>query len=139
MMLRAAVAGFLGVMTLANVAMAEPVVCPDANLIKAAGFSDIEEAWEHYYGAYRMDEYNTNHQWFFVLVGIKAKSKEIALEKANKMLPRLSGHPSPEQDGATWTCKYNGYNKNYLAAASTVIPGSISPASMIRRIATSSY
>lgn len=138
MMLKSVTLGFCAVMALADVALAVPVICPDANLIKATGFADAGEAWEHIYNAYNQSTYNTNHEWMFVLGGIQAPTKERALEKANKMLPRLSGSPLPERDGAEWTCNYSGFNKNYLAVAVTYERNPLVSASMMQRFANRS-
>lgn len=78
-------------------------VCPAVKDIKTVGLNEVERFGEEgdpesVYAAYSVDQYKTNHTWFFgISIPLdQASSTEDAMNKARDLLQTLSGDPKPQ-------------------------------------------
>jgi hypothetical protein len=99
-----------------------PTVCPDLELIKARGLSTaLYFEPQQQYLIYENSHYSTEHQWLFGISGIEAKSRDLAVAKANQLLHDVYGAPSPKRNSRfknVWVCDYQ-IDGNYIVQAAT--------------------
>lgn len=103
----------------ASFAGKKPEACPSTKALAQAEFISIKYDTEYKdYLALAVDRFGTSQRWGFIVIlpGDQANSLADALNKANAVVPTLSGEPRPIGNVHTWSCEYlNKYD--YITVA----------------------
>lgn len=89
---------------------AQPLVCPNADIIKQVGLSNhlARDNNGDWYAGRTEQHYGTKEQWTFVIGGIKAPDKQKAILEANEALSSLSFKAGPTKaPSQKWLCLYD--------------------------------
>lgn len=101
----------------------EPTTCPSVSAISAAGVNvAIDSGIVGWVAMNTNNNFQTEQEWSFTLIGLAAKDESDALLQANKALSSLSLYEGPSKNENEWGCAYAGLENNefrYIGIAVT--------------------